>query len=127
MSKGLVLCALFAALVILACGGEEPEVPLAESLDALFPLAGELLAAAEEIEEEGFETTSWLLRVDEVPATHELARRAKAALRESVNAFGSYTVGRLPDDYVTAMDYYHRFEGILDDILAEVMNEDETR
>ncbi len=121
MSKGLVLCALFGALVILGCGGEEPEVPLAESLDALFPLAEELLTAAEGIEEEGFETTSWLLRVDEVPATHESARRAKAALRDSVNAFGSYAAGKQPDDYATAMDHYHRFEEILGDMLAEVM------
>ena len=125
MSKKLATYVMLGALVILGCGGEEPEVPLAESLDALFPLAGELLTAAAGIDGDGFETASWLLRVDEVPATHESARRAKAALRSSVNAFGAYAAGKLPNDYATAMDHYHRFEGILDEMLAEVMRENE--
>jgi hypothetical protein len=119
-----VLASFAAVLFWTGCAGEGPEVPLAESLEALFPLAEELLTAAEGIDDDGFETTAWLVRVEEVPATHELARRAKAALRDSVAAFGSYAVGRLPNDYVAAMDYYHRFEGLLDRMLTEVMAED---
>ena len=114
--------ALLAALVIFSCEGrEEPEVPLADSLEALFPLADGFLNAALAIEEEGFDTAAWLVRVDAVPATHELARRAKASLRRAVTAFGSYAVGRLPNDYAIAMDHYHRFEEIFGQILDEVM------
>ncbi|MCK4594455.1 hypothetical protein KAU45_08125, partial [bacterium] len=53
-----VVLVLAGLSLLLGCAGEEPDVPLAESLDALFPLAGELLAAAEGIEEEGFDTMS---------------------------------------------------------------------
>lgn len=128
MGRWLVPAALIGLLFLIGCAGkEEPEVPLADSLDALFPLAEELLAAAEKIVEEGFETTAWLVRVEDVPATHELARQAKAALRDAVTAFGSYAVGRLPNDYVAGMDYYHKFEEMMDRMLVEVMSEDEAK
>jgi len=128
MGRRLVPVALVGLVFIAGCAGEEePEVPLADSLEALFPLAEELLAAADKIEEEGFETTAWLVRVEDVPATHELARQAKAALRDAVTAFGSYAVGRLPNDYVAGMDYYHHFEEIMDRMLVEVMSEDEPK
>ncbi len=127
MGRWLVPAALVGLLFLIGCAGEEPEIPLADSLEALFPLAEELLAAAEKIEEEGFETTAWLVRVEEVPATHELARQAKAALRDAVTAFGSYAVGKLPNDYVSGMDYYHKFEEMMDRMLVEVMSEDEPK
>jgi len=127
MGRWLVPAALVGLSFLAGCAGEEPEVPLADSLEALFPLAEELLAAADKIEEEGFETTAWLVRVEGVPATHELARQAKAALRDAVTAFGSYAVGKLPNDYVTGMDYYHHFEEVMDRMLVEVMSEDESK
>ncbi|MCX7021178.1 MAG: hypothetical protein NTW26_02680 [bacterium] len=127
MGRWLVPAALVGFLFFAGCAGEEPEIPLADSLEAMFPLAEELLAAADKIEEEGFETTAWLVRVEDVPATHELARQAKAALRDAVTAFGSYAVGKLPNDYVTAMDYYHKFEEVMDRMLLEVMSEDEPK
>ncbi|HUT97644.1 MAG TPA: hypothetical protein VM054_01050 [bacterium] len=127
MGRWLVPAALVGLVFIAGCAGEEAEVPLADSLEALFPLAEELLAAADKIEAEGFETTAWLVQVEDVPATHELARQAKAALRDAVTAFGSYAVGKLPNDYVTGMDYYHHFEEVMDRILVEVMSEDEAK
>jgi len=127
MGRWLVPAALVGFLFFAGCAGEEPEVPLADSLEALFPLAEELLTAADKIEEEGFETTAWLVRVEEVPTTHELARQAKAALRDAVTAFGSYAVGQLPNDYVAGMDYYHHFEEVMDRMLVEVMSEDEPK
>jgi hypothetical protein len=127
MGRWLVPAALLGLLLLIGCAGEEPEIPLADSLEALFPLAEELLAAADKIEAEGFETTAWLVRVEDVPATHELARQAKAALRDAVTAFGSYAVGKLPNDYVAGMDYYHQFEEIMDRMLVEVMSENEPK
>jgi hypothetical protein len=44
-----------------------------------------------------------------------------------VTAFGSYAVGKLPNDYVTGMDYYHHFEEVMDRMLVEVMSEDESK
>jgi len=127
MGRWLVPAALVGLLFLIGCAGEEPQVPLSDSLEALFPLAEELLTAADKIEAEGFETTAWLVRVEEVPATHELARQAKAALRDAVTAFGSYAVGQLPNDYVSGMDYYHKFEEMMDRMLVEVMSEDEPK